>query len=189
MKNIDYIKNGGKNMKKILSIAVCFVVVLCLANCGSGAAINYNDQIVDYQGKIIEKMLALSDTFQQNNPGVMDAKLKALQLQIDESLAGIKQMKDFKGNIRLRDGAIALFEFYQSIASTEYPEIINILSLGVENITDGDRQRLLDIQKDITEREAQFDNELQAAQKEFAMVYGIDIKGNKYQEQIDKLGK
>lgn len=176
-------------MKKALSIVLGLAVVLCMANCGSNAAINYNDQIVDYQGKIIEKMLALSDTFQQNNPGVMDTKLKALQLQINESLAGLKQMKDFKGNTRLRDGAITLFEFYQSIASTEYQEIINILSLGAENISEGDRNRLIEIQQDITAREAEFDKELQAAQQEFATAYGIDIKTNKYQDQIDKLGK
>jgi hypothetical protein len=176
-------------MKKILSIAVCFVVVLCLANCGSSAAINYNDQIVDYQGKIIEKMIALSGTFEKGNPAVMEAKLKALQLQIDDSLAGLKQMKDFKGNTRLRDGAIALVEFYQSIAGTEYPEIINILNLGIGNVTESEKQRLLEIQADITKREAEFDNELQAAQKEFALVYGIDIKANKYQEKIDQMGK
>ncbi len=176
-------------MKKILSIVVCFAVVLCVVNCSGSGAINYNDRIVGYQGKIIEKMLDLSNTFQKGDPAVMDTKLKVLQLQINESLAGVSQMQDFKGNTRLRDGAVALFEFYQSIASTEYPEIINILSLGAENITDSDRDRLLEMQKDITEREAKFDNELQAAQKEFALVYDIDIKTNKYQEQIDKLGK
>jgi hypothetical protein len=160
-----------------------------MVNCGSSAAINYNDQIVDYQGKIIEKMLDLSGTFEKGNPDVMNAKLKALQLQIDESLAGLNQMKDFKGNTRLRDGAIALVEFYQSIAGTEYPEIINILNLGIGNITESEQQRLLEIQKDITKREADFDNELQAAQKEFALVYGIDIKANKYQEKIDQMGK
>jgi hypothetical protein len=176
-------------MKKISSFVVCIAVVLIMVNCGSSAAINYNDQIVDFQGKIIEKMLDLSGTFEKSNPDVMDAKLKALQLQIDESLAGLKQMKDFKGNIRLRDAAIALFEFYQSIASTEYPEIINILGLGAANITQSDQDRLLEIQKDITERESEFDKELQAAQKEFALVYGIDIKANKYQQEIDKLGK
>lgn len=176
-------------MRKILSIVVCCAVVLITVNCGSSAAINYNDQIVEYQGKIIEKMLDLSNTFQGSNQAAMEAKLKALQLQIDESLAGLNQMKDFKGNTRLRDAAIALFEFYQSIAGTEYPEIINILNLGIGNITENEQQRLLEIQNDITKREAEFDNELQAAQKEFAMVYGIDIKANKYQDQIDKLGK
>ena len=98
-------------------------------------------------------------------------------------------MEDFKGNFRLRDGAIALFEFYQSIAANEYPEIINILSLGAENISDTDRDRLLEIQKDITEREAELDKELQAAQKEFALLYGIDIKRNEYQDKIDNMGK
>lgn len=176
-------------MKRNLSIGVIFVVVLFMVNCGGTDAINYNDRVVEYQGKIIEKMLDLSNTFQNGNQAVMDAKLKALQLQITESLAGISQMKDFKGNTRLRDATIALFEFYQSIAGTEYPEIINILSLGAANITESDQNRLLEIHKDITEREAKFDNELQAAQKEFALVYGIDIKANQYQEQIDKMGK
>ncbi|HLP62319.1 MAG TPA: hypothetical protein VK186_25990 [Candidatus Deferrimicrobium sp.] len=176
-------------MKRILFIIVCFAAVLLAVNCGSNAAINYNDRIVDYQGKIIEKMIDLSNAFAKADPAQMNAKLKTLQLQIDESLAGISKMEDYKGNFRLRDGAIALIEFYQSIAGTEYAEIINILSMGAENITDMDRERLLEIQKDITEREAKFDNELQAAQKEFALVYGIDIRGSKYQDQIDKMGK
>lgn len=175
-------------MKRFLSIAVCVVAVLLAVHCGSGAAINYNDRIVEYQGKIIEKMITLSNAFGKGDPADMDAKLKVLQLQIDESLAGVSKMEDFKGNFRLRDGAIALFEFYQTIAAEEYPEIIGIIGRGQENITDYDRDRLVQIQEDITAREAKFDDELQAAQKEFALAYGIEIKGNKYQEQIDKMG-
>lgn len=176
-------------MKRTLLILVSLVVIIFVVNCNSGPAISYNDRIVNYQGKIIEKMLDFSNALAKADPTDMNAKLNVLQLQIDESLAGISKMEDFKGNFRLRDGAIALFEFYQSIAANEYPEIINILSMGAENISEYDRDRLMEIQKDITKREIEFDNELQAAQREFAQVYGIDIKRNEYQDKIDKMGK
>ncbi|MCU0286133.1 MAG: hypothetical protein MUF15_07010 [Acidobacteria bacterium] len=176
-------------MKKVVFIFICLGVFLLAIGCNTGAAVRYNDEIVNYQGKVIEKMLALSDAFQKGDSSDMEAKLKSLQLQIDESLAGLSKMQDFKGNFRLRDGAIALFEFYQSIAGTEYREIIDIISKGAENIQDYDRDRLVEIQKDITAREAEFDKELQAAQKEFALSNGIDIKGNKYQDQINQLGR
>lgn len=176
-------------MKKTLVILVGFLVVIFVVNCNSGAAINYNDRIVNYQGKIIEKMLDLSNAFTKADSFEMNSKLKLLQLQIDESLAGVSKMEDFKGNFRLRDGAIALFEFYQSIAANEYTEIVNILSLGAGNISEGDSQRLIQIQEDLTKREIEFDNELQAAQKEFAQVYDIDIKKNEYQDKIDKMGR
>jgi hypothetical protein len=177
-------------MKKVLSFVVTVVVVIAVRQFigmggGGASAIKYNDGIVGYQNKIIEKMLDLSNTFEKGTQVQMDAKLKALQAQIVESLAGVSKMEAFKGNTRLRDAAIALFKFYQSIAENEYREIIDILSKDPASISDSDKNRLVEIQNDITTRELGFDNEFQAAQKEFSRIHNFKMEENKYQKQID----
>lgn len=175
-------------MKKKLLLAAAGLALLLIVHCGSSnKAINYNDRIVGCQNKIIEKMLALADSFSQANPAAMQEKLRALKGQIDESLSEISRMQDFKGNTRLRDAAVVLFQFYRDIAAAEYAELVDILSKGTGNITDGDRDRLQEIQASITAREGEFDKELQAAQKEFALKYGIAVTENKYQKKIDSM--
>ncbi|MCX6556078.1 MAG: hypothetical protein NTW95_01370 [Candidatus Aminicenantes bacterium] len=173
-------------MKKKLPLVAAGLALFFVVHCGSSnKAINYNDRIVGYQNKIIEKMLALADSFSQANPAAMQVKLLALNGQIDESLAVVSRMQDFKGNTRLRDAAVALFEFYRDIAAAEYAELVDILGKGTGNVTDGDRDRLQEIQSNITAREAEFDKELQEAQKEFALKYNIEVTENKYQKKID----
>jgi hypothetical protein len=173
-------------MKNKLSTAAAGLALFFIVHCGgSGNAISYNDRIVGAQNKIIEKMLALADSFPQANPAAMREKLLALRGQIGESLSVVSRMQGFKGSTRLRDAAVKLFEFYRIIAAGEYAELVEILAKGAENLTDSDRERLQAIQASITGREAQFDNELQAAQKEFALKYNIDVTENKYQKKID----
>jgi len=173
-------------MKKKLPLIAAGLALFFIVHCGgSGGAIAYNDRIVGCQNKIIEKMLALADSFSGANPAVMQGKLLALKGQIDESLSAVSQMQDFKGNTRLRDAAVKLFEFYQSITDAEYAELVDILGKGAGNITDSDRDRLQEIQSNITAREAEFDKELQAAQKEFALIHHIEVSENKYQKRID----
>ncbi len=152
---------------------------------GSSAAFKYNDRIVECQNKIIQKMFKLSDSFGRAQQTEMDAKLTELQEQIAESLALVSKMEDFKGSTRLRDAAIALIEFYQDIVLNEYREIVDILGKGSGNFTEYERDRMLQIQNSISEREKPLDNELQAAQQEMAQRYNFKIQENQYQKQID----
>lgn len=173
-------------MKKRLSLAAVGLALLFTIHCGGSDAIHYNDRIVGCQNRIIEKMLALADSFSTTDPTPMQEKLRALKKQIDESLADVSRLQGFKGSTRLRDAAVALFVFYRDIASSEYAELVAILGKG-ENISDNDRERLQEIQTAITAREAPFDLELQAAQKEFALKFNITVSENKYQKKIDAL--
>lgn len=152
-------------------------------------AIQYNDRIANYQDKIVKKMINRSKAFSKADPADMNTKLKVFKLKIDESLAKVSKMQDFKGNFRLRDAAIAIFKFYQSVAAKDYPEIINILSLGAQNISDENRDRIISIREDIADEELDFYAILHGAQKEFSELCGLCLKMDKCQDKIDKLEK
>lgn len=177
-------------MKKSLS-GVVFVVIAFFAVRyfigGGSAAIKYNDRIVDCQNKIIMEILDLANSFEKSDPDQMDEKLLELQTQIDDSLAILSAMEPYDGYTRLRDGAIELIKFYKDIAGEEYQEIVEILSQPQSDITTGDYNRLQDIQRDIEDREADLDKELQEAQQEFAKMHNFRIKPNKYQKRIDQM--
>jgi hypothetical protein len=178
-------------MKKLIGVIVGLTAAFFIFKYagGSSAAIKYNDQIVSNQNRIIEKVFPLSQAFQTGDQADMEAKLETLKIQIDQSLAAVSAMKAFKGNIELRDSAIDLFKFYRTIADNEYTEIINIISLARNNITEYEKNRLIEIQSSLTSREREYDNRLQAAQSRFAGKYGIKIKENKYQKDIDRMGR
>ena len=175
-----------KSLSGLVFVVIAFFAVKYFIG-GGGAAIRYNDRIVDSQGKIILKIFDLAKAFEKSDPDEMDAKLLDLQTQIDESLVTVSAMESFDGYVRLRDAAIELFKFYQDISREEYQEIVEILSQPQSDITKDDYYRLQDIQADVEEREADLDKELQAAQQEFAKIHGFQVKANKYQKQIDRM--
>jgi uncharacterized protein YukE len=157
-----------KKMFGFLGVAVAVFFFLKFSGTLGNSAIDYNDRIVASQNKIIVKILDLANSFEKSDPDEMDEKLQELQSQIDDSLATLSAMESYDGYTRLRDGAIELIKFYKSIAQEEYREIVETLSQPESDITQSDYNRLLEIQKDIEDSEADLDNELQAAQQEFA---------------------
>ena len=94
-------------------------------------------------------------------------------------------MEPFNGSSQLRDTAIKLFEFYQDISENEYDEILDIFSQ--DEITEADVERIEDLAEGITEREKALDYEFSAVQKAFAQEYGILLRDNKLQRQIDRM--
>ena len=148
-------------------------------------AIDYNDKIVRLQSKIGKNMIAFSRTFSSNNMTLMENKYTELLDSIDFALSRAEAMEPFNGSSQLRDTAIKLFEFYQDISENEYDEILDIFSQ--DEITEADVERIEDLAEGITEREKALDYEFSAVQKAFAQEYGILLRDNKLQRQIDRM--
>jgi hypothetical protein len=148
-------------------------------------AIDYNDKIVRLQSKIGKSMIAFSRTFSSNNMTLMETKYTELLDSIDFALSSAEAMGPFNGTSELRDTAIKLFEFYQDISENEYDEILDIFSQN--EITESDVERIEELAEGISEREKALDYEFAAVQKAFAQEYGILLRDNKLQRQIDKM--
>jgi len=179
-------------MKKIISMLVgagVFILFLKFNPFGSNSAIKYNDKLIGEQNLIIEKMLALTDSFNSRNTQLMNEKLKTLQIQITQSADTLSQMEGYKGDTHLRNKLLDLIEFYESMSQEELGEMVKILSKSDTNITQADVNRLKVMENDIRMEEREFDLAVQKAQKEFAQRYNIKIKPNKYQKRIDSLNK
>ena len=165
------------------------LIMVIIQQCGGKTreALKYNDTIVKYQTDIVVKTFDLIKSLQQLDADMMDRKLATLQDQIDQSIEGVKRMAGFEENVRFRDAAVKLMEFYQDISENEYVEMIDILKQGAGNITTSDVEYMKELQDKIEQREVPLDREMQSAQREFANKYNLKIKTNKLQKDLDKL--
>lgn len=149
--------------------------------------VEYNNKIIDAQQNIVEKMLAFGNSF-QNVGEETDNIRKEIIVACDESIKKVSELKDYEGNTRVRNAALALFKFYKQITDKEYKELQDILSKA-ENITEEDLVRIEEINASITEREISLDNELQSAQQEFASKHNFSIQRNSMQNEIDEMSE
>ncbi len=164
-------------------LSVLFVLFSC--NMDKMGPVEYNDAIVGEQSKITEKFLSLMNTFETDLAQCEPLRLDILK-QCDESISIVSAMSDYNGSTRMRDAALALFNFYKEINSNEYKEMLDILQKG-EEITKDDIARLTELEQLIASREIPLDAEFQNAQQEFATQNNIQIRENKLQKEIDSI--
>jgi hypothetical protein len=165
-----------EKLSRPLPTAIIFILIFRFCgNLGGNPAVNYNNRIIKCQTAIAIKMLDLMKSLENRNAEEMNKKLDALKLQIDKSLRKLSKMESFQGYTRFRDAAIELVKFYKSIASKKIFETIKILSLEDKFISQSGVSHLQEIGKDIIDQEAEYVYELQAAQKEFAEIYGLKL--------------
>lgn len=165
-------------MKKIVSLLLLIPVSFCVWAQTSGT--EYNDLIVDEQTKIGEKIIAFSSAETNED---MELALKVMIEQIDASIATVKNIGNWKGDASLKNSAIGLFNFYRSIATVEYRELLNILKH--DEISESDAARMDAIMADITKREEKFDADFAYNQEEFAKRNNFTLEPNQLQEKID----
>lgn len=175
-----------KNVASIILTALA-VVGFTLVRSGSNSAVKYNNEIIKLQNMVIEKMFDLAKSFEQNprSPEVMRQRLRELQNQTTASADAVSELGDFKGNTDLRDTALQLFEFYESVCNDEYVTIVEILSKSDNDITNEDYNTILAIQRQIEKEEMKIDIRMKQVQQQFANEHNFQIKANKYQEKID----
>ena len=164
-------------------LSVLFVLFSC--NMDKMGPVEYNDAIVGEQSKITEKFLSLMNTFGTDLAQCEPLRLDILK-QCDESISIVSAMSDYNGSTRMRDAALALFNFYKEINSNEYKEMLDILQKG-EEITKDDIARLTELEQLIASREIPLDAEFQNAQQEFATQNNIQIRENELQKEIDSI--
>jgi hypothetical protein len=148
-------------------------------------ALEYNNKIVDEQNKIITKILAFYDATAAGSETSEKLRKEASE-QCESSLKVIKALPDYEGDTRLRDAAVELLLFYQTMADKSFVEMMAIIEKG-EEITDEDLAQLEKIEADITNKEVLLDAELANAQEAFSKKHNVTLVDNEIQQKIDAL--
>ncbi len=155
-------------MKKTIFLLLLIPVAFSVSAQIDGAS--YNDMIVDEQTKIGNKIVGFS-TAESNED--MELAHTILLQQVDASIAVIQKLGAWKGDGALQSSTLRLFNFYKSIVSVEYREILNLMKK--EELSEADAARLDAITADIVAREATYDNDFAAQQEAFAARNGFDL--------------
>ena len=136
--------------------------------------IAYNDFIIGEQDKINEKISAFMDEFENGTETSVREKHTVLKHQIDASLKALRGLPPFQGDSALRDVAINLITFYESVCINEYVKVIDLLMSGKYSV---EQQREVNfIFQDISQREKHFDILFAAAQDEFASKHNFNLQ-------------
>lgn len=155
---------------------------------GKPSPMEYNDRLIGIQNSVIKEFLELAKTLSSNDKAAIAAAYtKALEIT-NTAVEAVKKEGPFDGDDNFRLKLQALLEFYKSIVENEYKEMIKILSKG-SKIKPKDMDKLTKIQASISERENKLDAEMSAAQSAFAVKNGIQLETNKFQKDIDSIGK
>lgn len=161
-----------------------------MAGCNNSAkALDYNNQLIQSQTIVMEKMLALTDTFEKSDPAAMSASLKALAQTIDRAITDVSRVAAFDGDTSLRDALLTLLKFYKQISDQEFQEIVGILGRVNPPVTQADVDRMNVINADITKREAVLDETLGKVQQAFAKKYKFEIAKHQLQDKVDQLNQ
>lgn len=139
-------------------------------------AIEYNDYIVGEQDKVGD-LIAKFNTYISDDDYATARTLLAVDMkkQAQSTLKNVKNMPGWKGDVALRDAAVALFQFYLDCIQNEYVEMLNIVSKDAAAINQADYDRLDVILKNIVDKENGLDAAFEAAQTNFASKNGFTL--------------
>jgi hypothetical protein len=157
------------DMKKLafaLFFCISYISLVAQSKPIFKTGVEYNDYIVNLQMGIMNSITDFTATFDSTSKTYTESKRLALVNNSKNSLAKLKLMPAFKGNMSFRNAAIKLFEFYQLIAETDYKKMVDILFK--EKITDADKAIMDELVKSVTEKESVFDKAFLGEQKKFA---------------------
>ncbi|MCG3165316.1 MAG: hypothetical protein POELPBGB_01078 [Bacteroidia bacterium] len=165
-------------MKQLLLL----LLIIPFAASAQKSAIEFNDIIVGEQNKIGQRIIDFNYAVETDTD--TDLPLKLTLEQIKASLAEVEKIS-WQDGAALKNSAIALFNFYQSIVSNEYVEMVKIIDKP--ELSQGDITRINELLASITEREAKLDAEFATQQEAFAKLNGFTLERNELQDDIDGL--
>lgn len=180
-------------MRTLLSLILLITVaaVSCSLPVAQGAngtsfstAVQYNDYIIERQSSVINHILSISKTA-ENDLEATEALLNSGVKLVDSVLLEVKGLSDYKGDSTFRNTAISMFGFYRRILDVDYREMVALRKKG-EDLTIDDYWRLQQIQQSLAEEETERDKHLHNAQQEFAERNGMRLTKNALQSKIDE---
>jgi hypothetical protein len=169
-------------MKRNIYTVLFAIFAMVLTSCGLAKeeAISYNDNIINEQVAIIDKIDKLYDALKDytNHYGMDYAYSEALK-QVETGTGIVSKMDKFDGNAEFRDEALKLFGTYKSVLQNELQRMADISKLSNDSFTtdaEAEFNKLNDISvKKLDEAEKEFAE----FQKNFANKYNFEIEKRK----------
>lgn len=173
-------------MKKVF---LFLTLVGLLFSCKEKAALSpiaYNDSIVAQQSQIARLMLDMANA-SDDIAKAQELRQKAAE-QAEVSLKALDRLGPYKDDNALLEAARNLFSFYRDICNNEFKELYELAAKaeGGDTTVMG---RMVEINKQIADKEVPLDEAFAKAQKDFAEKHNITIRENDLQKEIDALNK
>jgi len=164
-------------MKKNLFYVLALFVVAFITSCGPTMedAINYNDQIIDEELAIIDKINVLETEFSTYEPSKIEPALDAALLQVTNSIEIVEALDNFDGSSEFKNQTLEFFRMFKKQLEEDYAEMLEIYKLPSDQYTSVEEKRYNEIVKKIDdEYQPQF-KEFTGTQDAFATKYGFTL--------------
>lgn len=168
-------------MKRVLfSTVLFFVIASLLTSCAPSKeeAMNYNDNIIKEQKKVINAENAVIRAIKDKNMDILviQGLYEALSKQVDESLATIDKMDKFDGKTDFKDAALKFMKTYREVVSKDYKAWIENLKIPLDKLTNEDLSQEKIIVADINRKLDNANSDFINAQKDFALKYKFQLE-------------
>jgi hypothetical protein len=180
--------------KKLALVATVFTMLMSCNSETKGkngvvykSAVQYNQYIMENQKDVINVMIEFGKVIDQSLDSADQVLDRGIE-KADDAMTNVSGMPPFRGDTAFRNAAINSFEFYKSVLSNEYRQIVNVRRKG-ENKTTEDFNFLQKLPDEIGKREEKLDREFHNAQKAFADRNHLTLVRNDMQDKIDEKNK
>jgi len=139
------------SLRSLLSLFVCLI---CFSNCEtrSAKASKYNGEIMLHQYEISRGFTQLDSALNTYDGREIDHAHKILAAQIVNGQRMLDTLGTFKGDSMLLLASRDLFNFYEDVSESEYPELMVILQRPDSVYTRADETRAYELDSLIRDR-------------------------------------
>ena len=127
-------------MKTILSLIIISILFFGACTNQSEKAINYNDQIINQQQKIVQLFNKLDSSFADTVNQSFKTIYQELMQEVEHQLKSIDSFPDFDGNNQFKQEYKTLLTVYQDVVKNDYSKMIDLYtlpdSLYTQNVKD-----------------------------------------------------
>ena len=165
-------------MRTLTYIFTTLGTILCIwsiASCklGTNEAVQYNDQLVEMQGSLLQSVAQLEDSFEDYEASLMDSTYRSLMSTIQSSKAELEALGIYEGDSTLYLAARKLLDEYEQLTTTEYAELISYLKIPDSLYTVEDQERSFELLSEVTEKRQYVHDAFIEAQKSFGAEHGF----------------
>ena len=172
-------------MTKFKTLLLVVVAAVAITSCdmmgpSTDQAVEYNDNIIKKQIKIIESIDELDGTFTDFVPDEMDAALEAAIEETEDGIELLKGLEDFDGSPEFKDNALILFNVYLDALENEFTEMVEIYKLPSDEYTEELQDKWGDLYDDGYDNMSDGLEDFNDYQSTFAVKYGFMIVDDKF---------
>ena len=138
-------------------------------------AINYNDELIEEELLVIDKINKLTDALSTYDPKKIEPALNAAEVQVDKSIKAIEELGGFDGDTEFVDACSELFKVFKSQLNNEYARQLEIYKLPMDKYTAAEEKEYNELNRLIDEKYYYVFEKFIAVQEKFADKWNFDL--------------